>query len=209
MQVVFSRKTVFGVLALALGRAVLPMRLEDKRISAAQTRDCDAFAELMDAHSESLRRFISRRVRPDDREDVFQETWLAVWQSLPSFDSRSNFRAWMYSICYHKIQDHWRKEQYRPPSTNLADAEGRLAYLPAEYSSVELQVAMTGFWDACTPDQRELLRMYYSDGLTLKEIGIGLNKNLNTIKYQFYRVHELAIERLPESPELLLRRQSL
>jgi RNA polymerase sigma-70 factor, ECF subfamily len=208
MQLVFSRKTIFGVLAFAIGRAVLPLRLEDKRINAAKTRDSDAFAELMDAHAEPLRRFIARRVRPDDREDVFQDTWLAVWQSLPTFDARSNFRAWMYSICFHKIQDHWRKEQYRPPSADLADAEGRLAYLPSEYASIELQAAMTGFWEACTPDQRELLRMYYSDGLTLKEIGIILNKNLNTVKYQFYRVHELAVERLPESPELLLRRPS-
>jgi RNA polymerase sigma-70 factor (ECF subfamily) len=162
----------------------------------------------METHADPLRRFISRRIRGEDREDVFQDTWLAVWESLPSFDARSNFRAWIYSICYHKIQDHWRREHYRPPCADIADVEGRAAYTPTEFATVELQEALRGFWNSCTPDQRELLRLYYSDGLTLKEIGVVLHRNLSTVKYQFYRVHELAVEKLPENPELLLRRVS-
>jgi RNA polymerase sigma-70 factor (ECF subfamily) len=197
MHVVFSRQSIFALIGLAVGRAILPFPLQDKRIGAAKTRDADAFADLMKVHAEPLRRFIARRVRSDDREDLFQDTSLAVWESLPSFNAQGNFRAWIYSICFHKIQDYWRKEQYRPPCLDLSDNEGLLTYLPSEYGAIEIQATLADFWQNCTADQKELLRLYYSDGLTLKEISIVLRRNLNTVKYQFYRVHDLAVEQMP------------
>ncbi len=111
----------------------------------------------------------------------------------------NRLRAWLFSICFHKIQDHWRKEHQRPPSGQIEDAEGKTAYLPAEFANVDLRESLQEFWRSCTPDQRELLRMYYSDGLTLNEISTVLGRNLNTVKYQFYRAHSDAKEKLLSS----------
>lgn len=36
---------------------------------------------------------------PDDREDVMQEMMYQLWRSYPSFDNRSKFSTWMYSVC--------------------------------------------------------------------------------------------------------------
>lgn len=204
MQIAFSRKTLLAFLGSAMA-AIARRRPEDALLRAARNRDRDAFADLMAVHREPLRRFVARRVNEGDREDVLQETWLAAWESLPSFDCSGSFRTWLFSICFHKIQDHWRREHCRPPSSDIVDAEGRTAYLPREYAAVELRESMREFWESCTPEQRELLRMYYADGLTLKEISALLNRNLNTVKYQFYRVHATAAERLPEPPEIVAR----
>ena len=172
---------------------------EQLLVRALKRGDAGAFDELVKIHSEALRRFISRRVQPADRDDVLQDTWLAVWESARSFDGDSLFRTWVFSVCFHKIQDYWRREQCRPPSQAIVDAEGKAAHIPAEFARIELRESMRAVWEACTPDQRELLRMYYSDGLKLREISQVLNRNLNTVKYQFYRAHEVAAESLPAS----------
>ncbi len=44
--------------------------------------------------------------------------------------------------------------------------------------------------------QREVLELYYYAELTLPEIAAALGRNLNTVKYQFYRAHALAAEGL-------------
>ncbi len=204
MQLVISRRTIFGLLSLAIGKAFLRSRSSHELVRAARSRDRRAFDELVAANQGSLKRFVTRRVNANDREDVLQDTWLAAWESLPSFDGSCDFRTWIHSICYHKIQDHWRREHARPQTASLPDSETRAAYLPKEFERVDLNEALREFWETCTPDQRELLQMYYSDGLTLKEISTVMNRNLSTVKYQFYRVHEIAGPILMGESQLLL-----
>ena len=48
-------------------------------------------------------------------------------------------------------------------------------------------------------NQREVLEMYYFAELTLPEIAGLLDRNLNTVKYQFYRAHTQVAEQLQES----------
>jgi RNA polymerase sigma-70 factor (ECF subfamily) len=192
MQITFSRKAFGAILSLAFGNVFLHGRSEHALLRDAKNRDRESFSELMRLHTPTLRRFIARRVNESEREDILQDTWLAAWEALPSFDHGSRLRTWLHSICFHKIQDYWRREQKRPPSTQIFDEEGRTVYFPKEYDAVELRETLSDFWQSCTPDQREMLRMYYADGLTLKEISAVLERNLNTVKYQFYRIHDEA-----------------
>jgi RNA polymerase sigma-70 factor (ECF subfamily) len=203
MQLTISRKGLVALIGSIFGATFLAGRGDTALLRGAKDRDVDAFSNLMKLHAEPLRRFISRRVQERDIEDVYQETWVAAWESLPSFDSASRFRTWLFSICYHKIQDYWRREHMRPLTAQLMDFEGAIAYSPKEFDAVNLRESLRGFWEGCTSEQQELLRMYYSDGLTLKEISGVLAKNLNTVKYQFYRVHADAALKLPNSSDLI------
>ena len=196
MQIIFSRKSLFALFAAIVPATIAQSRREASLINSAKGQDREAFSCLVKQNLEHLRKFIGRRVRELDREDVLQETWVRAWQAFPTFDGRSTVRTWLYSVCYHTIQDYWRREHVRPVSSDVFETAADPAYLPPEYAGVELREAMRGFWDSCTPAQRELLTMYYSDGLALPEISRILNRNLNTVKYQFYRAHEEAREKL-------------
>jgi RNA polymerase sigma-70 factor (ECF subfamily) len=203
MQVVFSRKSLFALLSFATGSLLFRGSSEVSLLRAAKSRDREAFDRLRESHTPALRKFATRRLPVADVDDVLQDTWISVWEGLPNFEGEGKFKTWVYSICFHKVQDHWRREHYRPHTADLLDVEGRAAYLPKEFANIELRQALEGFWQGCSPEQRELLKMYYSDGLTLKEIGQILGRNLNTVKYQFYRVHELASQQLPKGTELI------
>ena len=50
------------------------------------------------------------------------------------------------------------------------------------------------WWIRFPEAQREVLDLYYWAELTLPEIARALNRNLNTVKYQFYRGHDLVAQ---------------
>ena len=208
IQVTFSRKGVLSFLSLLLGSALVGGGTEGRLVRAARARDAEAFADLMHKYAPALRRFAARRVPAKDCDDVLQDTWIAAWEGISSFDDNSKLRTWLFSICYHKIQDHWRREHRTPAAADSFDADAGAAYFPAAYKQVDLRESLREFWEGCTDDQRELLRLYYSDGMTLREISEMLARNLNTVKYQFYRVHENANRSLGSSINELLNQEA-
>lgn len=147
-----------------------------------------SFDQQVAAFEPELRRFVARKVRPEAVDDVLQEVWLAAWQALPKYDRRAKFRTWIYAICLHKCHDHYRVQR----------SEARLVPLDAgpifdERPSVEHAVVQADTVErllaGLDETQREVIELYYYAQLTLAEIATVLERNLNTVKYQFYRAH--------------------
>lgn len=123
-------------------------------------------------------------------DDVLQDVWLAAWAALPSFDQRSRFKTWLYGICLHKIQDHYRVMKRRVPAVELSEDLIRTSTSGVD---ADLVATIPSMLARLTDSQREVLELYYFCELNLPEISQALGRNLNTVKYQFYRAHsELA-----------------
>jgi RNA polymerase sigma-70 factor (ECF subfamily) len=202
MQIVFSRRWLAATLCLGLGFSFFRLKSDGSLVRAAKARDREAFQELMSRYAEPLRKFASRRLPSAEVEDALQETWITIWERIGSLEEERQFRPWAFTICIHKIHDHWRRSTVRATAADGLSEEP--AYFPKAFAQVELRESFAEFWADCQPEQREVIGMYYADGLTLKEISQILGRNLNTVKYQFYRAHELAESRLP-SAEIMLR----
>jgi RNA polymerase sigma-70 factor (ECF subfamily) len=147
-----------------------------------------SFDQQVAAFEPELRRFVARKVRAEAVDDVLQEVWLAAWQALPKYDRRAKFRTWIYAICLHKCHDYYRTQR----------SEARLIPLDAgpiydERPSVEHTVVQADMVErllaGLEETQREVIELYYYAQLTLAEIATILERNLNTVKYQFYRAH--------------------
>ncbi len=198
MLIALSPKRLLGLFSLSGLATFFRARPESSLVRAARKGDKDAFQELMQIYAEPLRRFVSRWVPTVDLDDVLQEAWVSIWQSLPTVDGELKFRQWAFSICYHKVHDYWRREHTRNSNGIMPLRDSQRAYVPKEFEQIELRDTIEGFWKSCTQEQREVLAMVYGDGFTLKEASEVLGRNLNTVKYQFYRAHELAAEKLPD-----------
>lgn len=74
--------------------------------------DETAFAEIVGRYKNSLyaflKQFLSRR---DLVEDVFQETFLQLFNSRASFDPKRPLRPWLFTIAANKAKDALRKNQ--------------------------------------------------------------------------------------------------
>jgi len=168
---------------------------EDGTVTAAQRGDRDAFDTLVKAHEKLLRGFLTRRVGAEAAEDVLQETWMAAWSALPKFTNQSRFKAWLFGIALHKIQDYHRARG-RAPAEHLSEEEEARLAAPDVYAAIDLRDAIETALLRLPEAQREVLEMYYYAELTLPEIADVLQRNQNTVKYQFYRAHALVADGL-------------
>lgn len=175
-------------MSLSLGIPLLHRKSpsqESALIEATQRGDRQAFDSLVWSHESELRTFLRRRVSEAECEDLIQDTWVAAWNSIRSFDRKSRFKTWLFSIALNKTRDYYRSG--KEASKQLQEADIVIDDQLSEKTVLKemIRQSLAGL----TQNQREVLELYYFVGLTLPEIARTLNRNLNTVKYQFYRAH--------------------
>lgn len=85
-------------------------------LSQARTGDAAAFERLVAPHRRRLHSHCYRMLgSPHDADDALQETLLAAWRGLASFEGRSAFGTWLHQIGTHVClrliaQRPWRRE---------------------------------------------------------------------------------------------------
>lgn len=169
---------------------------EAKLVEGAQHGSREAFDALVRAHERLLRGFLTRRVGSNAVDDVLQETWIAGWTALPRYHRRSRFKAWIFSIAYHKCADHLRSQARGVTEAPLEEADRESVAQRDAYADADLRETVRTLLAQLPDDQREVLEIYYYADLTLTEVAQVLGRNLNTVKTQFYRAHTLAAQNL-------------
>lgn len=157
-------------------------------VSKAKSGDRRAFDQLVKRHNEVLRGFVVMRVGQDAADDVLQEIWTACWTALPGFGNRSGFKSWLYGISTNKCKDYHRGRA-RYGAESLDELE-EVASQDNAYGEIDLRESVKDALGKLPDAQKEVVELYYYAGLTLPEIARNVNRNLNTVKYQFYRAHE-------------------
>lgn len=169
---------------------------ETKLVSEAQRGSREAFDALVRTHERLLRGFLMRRVGANAVDDVLQETWFAGWTALPRYNRRSRFKAWIFAIAYHKCADHQRSRARGVMEAPLEEAD-RLGVVQRDaYADADLRETVRALLAQLPAEQREVMEVYYFAGLTLAEVAQVLDRNINTVKTQFYRAHTLAAQSL-------------
>jgi RNA polymerase sigma factor (sigma-70 family) len=75
--------------------------------------EAQRFRELASAYSSGMRRLCAVYARnPADREDLFQDIFLAIWKALPAFRGDASERTWLYRIA-HNVALTWRGKDRR------------------------------------------------------------------------------------------------
>jgi RNA polymerase sigma-70 factor (ECF subfamily) len=175
-------------------------------VEAARQGDRRAFDALVAHHAGPLRGFLARRVPASALEDVIQETLLGAWVGLPRFYPEVSFKAWLYRIALNKAADRSRADARRAlQETTMGSGEDWWVDTSSDIASmVERKHWVASLLSELPPVQREVIEMYYYAELTLPDIAQLLGRNLNTVKYQFYRAHEIAAQAM----EVAARRES-
>lgn len=180
-------------------------------VEAARRGDRHAFDMLVSTYQTQLKGFIGRRVGAEAVDDLAQDVWIGVWNALPRFERRACFRTFLYGVAVHKCMDYHRGQKRTGGGAVSASAltEGVMnaamsasssgdmtAHKTPEelYAAAESRETVRIVVDTLPQAQREVLDLYYWAELTLPEIARVLDRNLNTVKYQFYRGHDLVAQ---------------
>ena len=84
----------------------------------------DAFRELTEPHRRELQLHCYRILGSvQDAEDLVQETLVAAWRGLATFEGRASVRSWLYRIATNRCLNALRARSRRPKEVRtMSDA---------------------------------------------------------------------------------------
>ena len=112
-------------------------QIDNRVVRKAQRGDPHAFTLIVRAYQVPVFNYVLRIV--NDRglaEDLTQEVFLRVFQTLPSFSFRSRFTSWLFQVTKYRVLDELRARERRPRSTEL-DAVHTLSVVDAPAEQAE------------------------------------------------------------------------
>ncbi len=132
-------------------------------------------------------------------EDIFQEAFLQVHQSIESFDITRRFKPWLFTIAANKARDYLRRSSQRHTaalSARVGDSEDGVEFLDLMQADLPMpqdqleQKELRERVRACAaamPDHlREILLMAYFHRFPYKEISDMLAIPLGTVKSRLH-----------------------
>lgn len=129
-------------------------------ISRLRKGDESAFNELVNTHHHALIRMAMGHVADREiAEEVVQDTWMAVIESLDRFEGRSSLRTWIFGILIHKAKDRGIREKRHTTFSAFEshDEDGEEAVDPARFQQAGEWAGHWAFppqpWDEQTPEK--------------------------------------------------------
>jgi RNA polymerase sigma-70 factor, ECF subfamily len=165
---------------------------------ALHTRDPTAIEDLHEEFAPTVLGYLINVIGDRGRaEDVHQQVFLEVWQRAPDYDpGRASVLTWIMTIARSRAVDELRR---RVPEPRDPDASTTLA-LTTDYDPERSPDALVERWRVAhmltrlRPEEAQLLRMRFYDGLSQSEIAERTEIPLGTVKMRMVS----ALDRLRE-----------
>ncbi|HMZ09036.1 MAG TPA: RNA polymerase sigma factor [Anaerolineales bacterium] len=164
------------------------VNVDSQTVQRALGGDRSALAQIYDACAQPIYRYHFSRVgNSADAEDLTSQTFMAVIESLPRYQHRNNFKAWVFQLARNKLVDHFRG--------NHSHAEiGDWVVDPAQGDVLETLVwdesrtQLKSLLNSLDEEDRELLRLRYSAGLSFVEIAQLFGRKEDAVRKAIRRI---------------------
>jgi RNA polymerase sigma-70 factor (ECF subfamily) len=125
---------------------------------------------------------IARRFDPGDAEDAVQEIFLDLWKSAARFDPNiASETAFVATIARRRLIDRQRMRRRRPTTEQLPDVPSHVDPGASPAMCAEASQAAAAL-DALRPEQRQVLVLSVSHGMSHGEIAVRTGMPLGTVK---------------------------
>jgi RNA polymerase sigma factor (sigma-70 family)/anti-anti-sigma factor len=174
--------------------------VEGDRVRQARDGDLAAFESLVRSYYRRLLGFALRHVSQFDAEEIVQETFLKAFGALPRLRQLERFRPWLFAICRNEIVNTIRSnaagcvDDDVEGMDDLADDGARPT---GGAGGEELLAAIARLGDR----HKDVIRMRYFDGLSLRRIGSILGVREALVKSRLYEAREVLRRHIPSDSE--------
>jgi RNA polymerase sigma-70 factor, ECF subfamily len=159
-------------------------------------------ADVWAVLGESVRRFVSRRVRdPHAAEDITQDVMLKTHARLASSEasaSEERLPAWVFTVARNAVVDHYRSSSARPQADLDDDAVMAVADDEQERVTAELSTCMRRMVAHLPEPYREALTLADLDGLSQQEVagrtGLSLSGAKSRVQRARRQLHDLILD---------------
>lgn len=162
-----------------------------------QLGEAAAFDALVERWHAPLWGYVRRLVEDDDdAAETLQDVWLRVLRALPGLRDPARLRPWIFGIARRAIMDRLRR-RYGEPAMEAVEVEAIAA--PEEEKALTGGVALLQTELAAMPlTEREVLVLFYLEGLSLAQVADVLAVPVGTVKSRLFRARGMLRGRLLE-----------
>jgi len=124
---------------------------------------------------------------PQQAQDFSQDIFIKVFDKLGSFQERSRFATWLYSIAHNYCRDQIRLGERLPTTAISAHLEMSLIDVPETLSKPELVRRFNLALASLSEAEQSLLRLKYEQELSLNELFTLPGLSLSAVKMRLKR----------------------
>lgn len=172
------------------------MENDQELVKQCLAGDNPAWEELLRGHTRKIYNLCYRFTgRPSDAEDLAQEVFIKVFQTLKTYDAaQGTFATWLNRVARNHLVDHYRRTRRDRAATSLEDELATLEEKPspgagpvARVESRERKELLQAGLNRLSPDMREAVILRDLHDLDYDEIGQILDIPQGTVKSRINR----------------------
>ncbi|MDR2955899.1 MAG: sigma-70 family RNA polymerase sigma factor [Prevotella sp.] len=154
----------------------------------------DAFAHIVRRYQRMVFTIVGKIVASNvETEDIVQEIFIKVFQSLDKFREDSGFATWLYRISYNTTISELRKRKYEfsaiednwanIPDDNISDEIDEIS-LEDKLNYLNMVLKMMPADDAL------LITMFYMNNHTIQDISVITGHSVSNVKVKLHRIRK-------------------
>jgi RNA polymerase sigma-70 factor (ECF subfamily) len=161
------------------GEALLAQRLA--------AREGEALGELYDRFGRVTFAIVCRITNDEGvAEDLVQEIFLRIWSNPGLFQAqRGSLFGWMTTVARHRAIDYLRSTEGKISQGSMDFECDRVPPAPSlnfDSYGFAFRLSLAKAVEALPPNQREVIRLAYYEGMSQSEMAIAMKQPLGTVK---------------------------
>jgi len=182
-------------------------------IEAVRKGNVQAFSFLVEKYQKLVYTLALKLLKkPEEAEEMAQDTFIKAYQKLDSYEGKSKFSTWLYSITYNACISELRKRRIEFKSLDdrqISDQdEQKMHDYYRETKKEDQEKYLNLALEKLPEDDQVLVTLYYYENQSMDEISVITGLTVSNVKIKIHRarkrMYSLLYEMLKEEVYSLL-----
>jgi len=172
-------------------------------IDEVRKGNVQAFSVLVEKYQKLIYTLALKLLKkPEDAEEMAQDTFIKAFQKLDSYEGKSKFSTWLYSITYNACISELRKRRIEFKSlddTRITEQdEMKMHDYYREVKKEDQEKYLNLALEKLPEDDQVLVTLYYYENQSMDEISTITGLTVSNIKVKIHRARKKMYEILHE-----------
>jgi len=154
--------------------------------------ETNAFAVLVDRYKDMIFSLALKMIKNrEEAEEVAQDTFIKIYNSLSKFKGDSKFSTWIYKIAYNSCLDNLKKNKKEDLNISIDEFSSHLIKTMDNALSAledkERKQTIQNCLNLLPSEENFLLTLFYFEDQSLEEIGKIMSITANNVKVKLFR----------------------
>ncbi|MGB9597534.1 MAG: RNA polymerase sigma factor, partial [Candidatus Poribacteria bacterium] len=155
---------------------------DEELVERIKSGDANCLDMLVKDYLPKVHNRINNLVPQSDVDDVTQDVFICLMDSISTFEGRSAFSTWFHKITMNKVADYHRKMARRKEDFS----EDEVSYIFNPWEEMDDELIIEQIFETIPRKYREILLLRHSEDLSFSEIAekLGLSYEATRSRYR-------------------------